>query len=65
MSQGCDAPGRPFIVQEYPRFSYPRFFGFPHGVKYCPFKVYRELHWDFGGDCIAFVDLVGWPFLLW
>jgi hypothetical protein len=43
-----------FTVQDY--FSYPGPFAFPHEVENCPFKVYKELCWNFDGNCIKSVD---------
>ena len=44
-----------FIVQHC--VSYPGFFlFFPYEVENYPFKVSKELCWNFYGDCIEFVD---------
>ena len=55
-----DTSGSSIIVQDY--FNYPGvffvvfLFCFPYEVKYCLFKVYKELCWNFDGDCIVSVD---------
>ena len=59
-----------FTVQDC--FSYPRFFvvvvfclfvclfvfAFPYGVENCPFMIYKELCWNFGGYLTESVDFI-------
>lgn len=39
-----------FIVQNC--FSYTRIFDFLYEVEHCPFKVYKELCWNFNGNVL-------------
>jgi hypothetical protein len=50
------------VVQD--GFGYPRFFVFLFEVDNCSFKVYKNLFWNFNGDCIEAVDCfwLRWPF---
>ena len=52
--RNCDASRSSFIVQDC--FGYPVFFVFPYEVENCSFKVFKELWWNFDGDCIESVD---------
>jgi hypothetical protein len=49
-----------FIVQDY--FSYPFFivfcFVFPYEIKYCSFKIYKLLHYNFDWDFGVSVDCI-------
>jgi hypothetical protein len=55
-----DYPSHSFIVKNCSCYS--GFFAFPDVLGNCSFHVFEELCWDFDGDCIYRLPLVGWPF---